>query len=658
MEKDLIFGQRKEIKKKSHTIVKSHYFLLFILSLIMILFGTEYRLSGVGIGKLNYGKSYTGKAETDPDSPVQGTEGGSADTSASGMPVMAGYESRATIGSILEMGDLAGILWNWNKDLGLNTFDGLIEKIRGPLEEKIGDKVLGRTEGVLAGIINSASSGSIFSQLVQALASIVRSESLAVDLMVVFSLLLYFLVFTFLIHVYSAIMRQMFLEARTYENVPFSDVLRFAVLRKWKRASLTMIVQYIYQLLWSFTIVGGIIKDYSYMAVPYIVAENPSLKANETITLSRRMMDGHKLELLKFQLTMIGWFALGIVTFGISEIVYGVSYREACMAEFYFRVREDAIRRGVEGTEKLNNPYLFEKADRILLYETYFDVVDEITVIHENRIVLKGVRKKAAEWLAIWIGTLDEKKRYDDQEGKLASLEAYKLCMGGKAYPHWLDPLRQNKELRKPGTFSYMRHYSVYTLFLLFIVFSFIGFSWEVGLHFVQTGELANRGTLLGPWLPIYGSGGVFALIVCSRFRKNPVAEFFTSMVVCGILEYFSGWYLETKFHRRWWSYDGYFLNLHGRICAEGLLVFGIGCCLVVYLIAPVFDYLLAKVKKRILLIICAVLAISYGADQVHSFFAPNMSEGAVESGQVSADPRKSRGCEKRFFFHSPGFCH
>ena len=27
----------------------------------------------------------------------------------------------------------------------------------------------------------------------------------------------------------------------------------------------------------------------------------------------------------------------------------------------------------------------------------------------------------------------------------------------------------------------------------------------------------------------------------------------------------------------RWWDYTGYFLNLHGRICAEGLLVFGIG---------------------------------------------------------------------------------
>ena len=35
-----------------------------------------------------------------------------------------------------------------------------------------------------------------------------------------------------------------------------------------------------------------------------------------------------------------------------------------------------------------------------------------------------------------------------------------------------------------------------------------------------------------------------------SRFRKKPVVEFFTAIILCGILEYFSGWYLEMKFHQ------------------------------------------------------------------------------------------------------------
>ena len=141
-----------------------------------------------------------------------------------------------------------------------------------------------------------------------------------------------------------------------------------------------------------------------------------------------------------------------------------------------------------------------------------------------------------------------------------------------------------------------------------------------------------NRGTLLGPWLPIYGAGGVVVLILCSRFRRQPVLEFVTAIVLCGILEYFSAWYLETKFHRRWWSYDGYFLNLHGRICAEGLLVFGVGCCIVVYLIAPMFDFLLSKIKTSILIPICVVLGVLFVVDEVHSSTHPNMAKGAVEA--------------------------
>ena len=40
----------------------------------------------------------------------------------------------------------------------------------------------------------------------------------------------------------------------------------------------------------------------------------------------------------------------------------------------------------------------------------------------------------------------------------------------------------------------------------------------------------------------------------------------------------------------KWWDYSGYFLNLHGRICAEGLLVFGVGGMIVVYILAPLID--------------------------------------------------------------------
>ena len=38
---------------------------------------------------------------------------------------------------------------------------------------------------------------------------------------------------------------------------------------------------------------------------------------------------------------------------------------------------------------------------------------------------------------------------------------------------------------------------------------SFIGWFWEVSSHLMLYHSFANRGVLHGPWLPIYGVGGV-----------------------------------------------------------------------------------------------------------------------------------------------------
>lgn len=601
MQKDSIFAQRRELKKRGLAVLRRHYLILAFLMLVMSLFGTEYTLPTMSWGNLSLSSPVS-------ENPDPGNALAEAD--------------------VLTSKDVLALI---NKG-ELTESKLLSEKILKKIQ-KAGStsKALGRTRGVLADLVNAISSGGIFVRLAMSIKTITQSDRLSAVLFVLGSFLWYLFLFTFFRSVYSAAARRLFLEARIYEKVYFLDVVHFAAIRKWARASWIMLVRHVFLALWNLTVVGGIIKRFSYFAVPYIVAENPDLSAKDAITLSRKMMDGHKMELFKYQLTFLGWILLGAVTFGISDLVFGAAYRMTCYAEFYTKIREDAIAEKVPGTEHLNDPYLFEGADRILLYETYFEVVDEITILHEREIRLTGWRKVIADWFGIWIGSLAAKRAYDAQEGRAFALQHCRLSMEGKAYPLWLNPLWRHRKIEKPGYFFYLRHYTVWTLFLLFIAFSFAGWSWEVALHFMQTGMFANRGTLHGPWLPIYGSGGLIVLILCSRFRKNPVAEFFTAIVLCGVLEYCSAWYLETMYHQRWWSYDGYFLNLQGRICAEGLLVFGVGCCLVVYLIAPFFDYLLSKVKQQVLIGICLVLAVIYGIDYFYSMKHPNMAEGAIE---------------------------
>ena len=114
--------------------------------------------------------------------------------------------------------------------------------------------------------------------------------------------------------------------------------------------------------------------------------------------------------------------------------------------------------------------------------------------------------------------------------------------------------------------------------------------------------------------------------VVLKKLREKPALEFVAAMVLCGCLEYFSSWYLEmTHDGQRWWDYTGYFLNINGRICAEGLLTFGLGGLAIVYLLAPALDNLLSRIDARKLGIVAAVLLVLYCADQVYSAQHPNV---------------------------------
>ena len=110
------------------------------------------------------------------------------------------------------------------------------------------------------------------------------------------------------------------------------------------------------------------------------------------------------------------------------------------------------------------------------------------------------------------------------------------------------------------------------------------------------------------------------------------MAEFFGAVVLCGIVEYFTAWALElTHNGMKWWDYSGYFLNLHGRICAEGLLVFGLGGCAFIYIAAPFFDEIYRRIPKRTARILCILLLMAFAADIVFSLIHPNSGAGITD---------------------------
>ena len=124
-------------------------------------------------------------------------------------------------------------------------------------------------------------------------------------------------------------------------------------------------------------------------------------------------------------------------------------------------------------------------------------------------------------------------------------------------------------------------------LMLLFTIFSVTGYIIEVILCSIGQKRVSNRGFLFGPYLPIYGFGGILMMLTTREIQDNFLLTFLVSMGVCSALEYFTSFLMEKLWHVRWWDYSDERVNLNGRICMRNSLAFGISGCILVYSALP-----------------------------------------------------------------------
>ncbi|MCU6686408.1 putative ABC transporter permease [Dorea acetigenes] len=175
---------------------------------------------------------------------------------------------------------------------------------------------------------------------------------------------------------------------------------------------------------------------------------------------------------------------------------------------------------------------------------------------------------------------------------------------------------------------GYQRTYSASSLILLFFIFSGMGWIWEVILHIIEDGMIINRGVLAGPWLPIYGAGGILILLLLKKWRRQPFHLFGMIMLLCGTIEYFTSVMLEMLFGVRWWDYSDMLFQLRGRVCLEGLTIFGFGGLFIVYAAAPFLDNRIQKLSTQKRRILCMLLLLLFTGDLLYSFLNPNMGFG------------------------------
>jgi len=171
--------------------------------------------------------------------------------------------------------------------------------------------------------------------------------------------------------------------------------------------------------------------------------------------------------------------------------------------------------------------------------------------------------------------------------------------------------------------------------FLLFIIYSFIGWIMEVIYAGVLDKKLTNRGFLIGPICPIYGVGCVLIIILLSDFKPYPVGLFVLAVVIASLLEYYTSYLMEKIFKARWWNYSQNKFNINGRICLETMIPFGIISCLVIYIVNPFLIENLNKIPDIVQTITTIIIAIIFLADLITSFNIINHYKKTIKKASL-----------------------
>ena len=170
-----------------------------------------------------------------------------------------------------------------------------------------------------------------------------------------------------------------------------------------------------------------------------------------------------------------------------------------------------------------------------------------------------------------------------------------------------------------------MLNYTLPQLMFMFFIFCNIGWVQESTIESLYHRRLINRGFLKGPYIPIYGIGGMTMLLLCTPFRENGFAVYFVGMASCTVLEYFVGWLMESLFHKQFWDYSMLRFTYKNRISLLSSLFWGLLSLFMVYVLYGIMDSLVNFADPTFILAYDIAMAAAMSFDTIFSI-----------SGQIS----------------------
>lgn len=161
-----------------------------------------------------------------------------------------------------------------------------------------------------------------------------------------------------------------------------------------------------------------------------------------------------------------------------------------------------------------------------------------------------------------------------------------------------------------------MYSYSMVQWLFFFYFYCFFGWCFETTYVSLKQRHFVNRGFMRGPFLPLYGTGGIMMLVVSAPFKGNVPLVYLAGCVGATILEYVTGVVMEALFKVRYWDYSKQRFNFQGHICLSSSLAWGALTVFMTEWLHKVIDGVVSKIPflwmERLVFVITIVLVVDF----------------------------------------------
>ncbi|RKM61301.1 hypothetical protein D6855_05255 [Butyrivibrio sp. CB08] len=154
----------------------------------------------------------------------------------------------------------------------------------------------------------------------------------------------------------------------------------------------------------------------------------------------------------------------------------------------------------------------------------------------------------------------------------------------------------------------------------LFFFYSFFGWCFESTYVSVMEKHPVNRGFMRGPFLPLYGSGGIMMLVVSKPFYDNLILVFIAGCIGATALEYVVGVTMEALFKVRYWDYSHKKFNFQGHISLESSIVWGICTVVFTHFLQIPIEKMILSIPYNFLTVCTAILTFLVSCDFMLAF--------------------------------------